>query len=414
MMVNGYGSEMGSSLSMRPVRLFRSAIVVIALMVVFSLNSLFANPAEGLNTVWTRVSAGWDYTCAVTAGKVFCWGNNSAGQIGLGYLQIREPRSKVYALDSVTEISAGLAHVCALKSDKTIWCWGSNEDGQIGFDVPITGQGPGFSAVPQKVSGISTAKAVASGKTHTCAIYESGTENRVKCWGSNDRGQLGQISDIQSTRVPLRVNGITNAIAITAGEQYTCALLATQRIACWGKNDKGQLGNNTNTDSVTPQEVRTSSGALTLATSVSGGNSHVCARRTDSTVWCWGWNQFGQLGDDSTSDRNRAVSVYGITTATSLGLGVGHYHSCAVLSGGSIKCWGSGSGYKLGNNSTSDQKRPVTVSGITTGSRVQGGDGHACGLKSDGSLWCWGDNLLGEVVDTLYPNAVKVPTQVGN
>lgn len=383
------------------VKILTIAIVLFGLSLV---NVAQSEPAKGVTTVWSQISSGSQHTCAVSASSVFCWGDNINGQIGLGWAEGKENRSAVYKLDSVSSISSGEAHTCALKSDGTVWCWGWNYYGQIGF-----GKTPGYSAVPQQVSGITTATAVASGTNHSCAIYTSGTEKRVKCWGQNNKGQIGQPLSTSVSATPLRVETISNATSISAGEGHTCVLLATKSISCWGWNDKGQLGNNSNSDSVVPVTVT----GITSATSVSSGFSHVCARLTNSTIRCWGWNYNGQLGDDTKTDRKVPVTVIGITTAIEAGIDAGYYHSCAVLLSGTLKCWGQGANYKLGNADTADQKVPVSVSGFSAGKLVSGGGSHTCAIKSDNSLWCWGLNDRRQVTNS-NSSVISVPTQIGN
>jgi alpha-tubulin suppressor-like RCC1 family protein len=363
-----------------------------------------SGPAKGVATAWSQVSSGSQHTCAISAASVFCWGDNTYGQMGLGWAEGKENRSAVYKLNSVSSISSGATHTCALKSDKTVWCWGSNAYGQIGF-----GKERSYSAVPQQVLGITTATAVTSGKNHSCAIYISGREKRVACWGANGKGQIGQLRSTSLSTKPMRVGTIRNAESISAGAGHTCVLLATKSIICWGWNDKGQLGNGSNSDSVVPVTVV----GITSATSVSSGFSHVCARLTDSKIRCWGWNVSGQLGDGTKTDRNKPVPVEGITTATRAGLSAGYYHNCAALSNGTLKCWGQDDNYKLGKPYTDDQTIPVLVAGFSSGKFVSGGGSHTCAIRLDNSLWCWGLNDRLQVTNS-DSSVISVPTQIGN
>jgi len=259
---------------------------------------------------------------------------------------------------SGSQIAAGGFHTCALRAGGTVQCWGNNQNGQLGNGTNT------YSTMPVSVSGLSGVTAIAAGGFHTCALLSGGT---VQCWGYNVFGQLGNGTTTDST-VPVSVTGITGATAISAGSAHTCALLSGGTVQCWGRNDYGQLGNGTNTDSTVPVSVSGLSGA----TAISAGDLHTCAALSGGTVQCWGDNQYGELGNGTTSfsppyGSNVPVSVSGLTGVTAISAGGGH--TCAVLSGGTVQCWGYNREGELGNgtNSTSypyDSSVPVSVSGL--------------------------------------------------
>ena len=247
-----------------------------------------------------------------------------------------------------TSVSAGYRHTCAVLSGGTVKCWGGGSYGQLGNGSTTSSQ-----TTPVSVSSISTATSVSAGDSHTCAVLSGGT---VKCWGGGSYGQLGNGSTTSSQTTPVSVSSISTATSVSAGDSHTCAVLSGGTVKCWGYGGYGQLGNGSITSSqTTPVSVN----SISTATSVSAGDYHTCAALSGGTVKCWGYGGYGQLGNGSTSSQTTPVSVSSISTATSVS--AGDYHTCAVLSGGTVKCWGGGYSGQLGNGSTSSQTTPVSV-----------------------------------------------------
>jgi len=353
----------------------------------FLLVSLLSLCAEGAS-----IALGEYHSCIMlTGGTVKCWGYNLYGQLGNGTLGSGTDSPTPVDVSGITtaaSIAAGGSHSCALLTDGTVKCWGRDDKGQLGNGDETTAD----SATPVTVTGITTATSLALGFSYSCALLTGGT---VKCWGYNDYGNLGDGTRANSA-TPVDVSGITTATSIASGRNHVCALLTDGTIKCWGHNGDGPIGNGVvSREQTTPVNVT----GIETATSIAAGGWHTCALLTDGTMMCWGWNIKGQLGyeTDPEDDRRYPDIVSGITTATSIGLG--GYHSCVLLTDGTVKCWGENIYGQLGNGTTTPQTSttPVDVSGITTATSIALGFHHACALLTDGAVMCWGYNFYGQL-----------------
>ena len=220
---------------------------------------------------------------------------------------------KVQGITNATTITASGGHSCALHEDGTISCWGDNRYGQLGNGEGGDGRDSGErSLVPVKVQGITDATAITTSDEHSCALHQTGT---ISCWGHNEYGQLGNGeggNDGDYSSVPVQVQGITNATTITTGDYHSCALHQIGTISCWGNNNYGELGNGTTNLSLVPVQVQ----GITNATAITAGSEHSCALLEDGTISCWGHNSSGQLGNgEGGNDGDRSlvpVQVVGI------------------------------------------------------------------------------------------------------
>lgn len=361
-------------------------------------NNTSPRPVPGLAPDVVKLALNRYFTCALRAnGEVFCWGlgftyNQVAGQFGLNAtLPVTQP-VRIEGLTNVVDIAAGEEHVCVRLADAKLKCWGSNSGGQLGNGVTPAYPYPWHS--PTTVTAYNgEANAVAAGGFHSCAITIGGG---VACWGANGYGQLG--GGFMSVVSPqaVTVSGLpTTVIAVSAGRQHTCALTTAREVYCWGRNDLGQLGNATEVHSSVPVRVAGLSGVQAIA----AGEYQTCALLTDGGVRCWGQNWTGQLGNGQSGNYYATpVAVIGLA-GRAVALAAGDDHMCAVTEGGAAQCWGYNVWGQLGNNSTLASSTPVTVTGLTSGvTAMTAGRSYTCAVVNGGAM-CWGDGSAGQLGD---------------
>jgi alpha-tubulin suppressor-like RCC1 family protein len=244
------------------------------------------------------------------------------------------------------------------------------------------------SSVPVEVQGLTNAIAIAGGGQHSLAVRRDGT---VWAWGYNYYGELGNGTTTIHSTVPVQVQGLTDAIAIAGGGYHSLVVKSDGTVWAWGLNDHGQLGNGTITNSRVPVLVQ----GLTNVVAIAGGMDHNLALRSDGTVWAWGYNGNGQLGNGTATNSGVPVEVQGLTNT--IGIGGGVYHSLAVRSDGTVWAWGDNYHGELGNGTATNSGVPVEVQGLTNVVAIAAGVYHSLALRNDGTVWAWGGNSWGEL-----------------
>lgn len=313
---------------------------------------------SGLGRGISAVAAGVWHTCALTtSGGVRCWGFNDDGQLGDGSTSGRLTPGPVVGLESgVIAIAAGSDHTCALTNAGAVKCWGKNSFGALGDNSnanrtrPVNVQGLNGGVVE-----------IAAGGAHSCARLSS---RQVRCWGDNLVGQLGDGTNTDRL-IPVGVSGISDAIELATGFAHTCAVRSTDVPMCWGDNSSGQLGDATTTSRSKPVYVVRVFGVQGIA----AGGLHTCSRDTNlatggGDVYCWGENSSDQLGG-ATSSTSIPSSVSALLSVGVTAIAAGMKHNCVLTTGfnvpSGLKCWGDNSYGQLGDNSRTNRRTPVDV-----------------------------------------------------
>ena len=372
-------------------------------------------PSEVQSAVYCivgRVAAGqYHSTVLKSDGSLWNWGYNLTGQLGdgtggdnsdsSGETTQRKVPVLACGMTNVVAIADGYTHSLAVKSDGTVWAWGIDWDGELGNGKVIGGvtgdrqHNTIWNKYPHPVGGLSHVISVAAGQYHSLALKSDGT---VWAWGGGGSGyNYGQLGDgsTQERDMPVQVGasvGFGNVVAIAGGTQHSLAVKSDGTVWAYGYNNHGQLGNGNTTTTNLPVQVTGLSGVMAIA----GGAQHSLALKSDGTVWAWGNNSFGQLGDGSTIQRTAPVQVSGLNGVVAIASG--DSHSLALKNDGTVWAWGYNVYGQLGigtseyaSHSTPIQVVGGDVTAITAGQR------HSLALKSDGSVWAWGYNNNGQL-----------------
>lgn len=452
----------------------------------------------GTDSDWQVVTTGDNHTVALkTDGTLWAWGTNSSGQLGIGSISAADQPTQV-GTDSgwTVGIAVGLVHTAAIRVNGTLWTWGTNNDGQLGGGISR--------ATPAQVGTATDWNTITAGNRHTVGTKFNGT---LWAWGDNgsyqlgdgtttDRNtptQLGTATNWQTVATnamgfstyAVKANGtlwrwgtinggnvttptqlgtdtnwenvfygenhiygkktngslwglgfnsngqlgigtysytptLTDIVCpetlvipqtcwknVSKGDNYTVAVKTDNSLWGWGHNNYGQLGDGTNTDKNTPTQIGTSGNWKTVA----AGANHTVAVKTDGTLWAWGYNNYGQLGDGTTvAYRNAPVRIGTATNWASVATGISH--TVAIKTDGTLWAWGKNDYSQLGDGSYLNQNAPIQIGTATNWKSVAVGMDHTLAIKTDNTLWAWGRNNYGQLGDTTYTNREQ-PVQIG-
>jgi alpha-tubulin suppressor-like RCC1 family protein len=353
----------------------------------------------------TSIRAGWSDSCAVVAGQAECWGLNDHGQLGNQSTVDSSTPAAVVGVEDVSAIAPAGDHACAIVSGGRVACWGYNGHGELGDRTTTS------SLKPVVVSGLGGAVTIAAGGRdtydgdYTCVVVFGGN---VECWGRNESGQLGDGTTSDSLG-PVAVEGITGATAIAAGAWDTCAIVTGGAVECWGDNHSGELGDGSTAASLTAVRVV----GLSDAVSVAVGTDHACAAVVSGTVYCWGYGADGDLGHSVNVLSSTPVSVTGLTGAVAVAAGEGY--SCAIVAGGEVRCWGFDDIGQLGNGTVSEATSSaiVKVVGVSGAESITAQGYHTCVIVAAGAVECWGDGEHGGLGNGEFRDSSRAVSVLG-
>ena len=333
-------------------------------------------------------------------GSLWGWGANTLGELGDGNWG-NTKISPIKIMDDVVTISVGDSHSLAIKSDGSLWAWGSNQYGKLGDSTAGN-----FAQNPIKI--MDDVIAISAGKYHSLAIK---SDRSLWAFGDNDNGKLGDGTKINKS-TPVKI--MDNVIAISAGAEHSLAIKSDGTLWAWGSNHLGRLGIDDNVNNkLTPEKIMDN----VIAIGARGG--HSLAIKSDGSLWAWGDNQYGQIGDGTTgfsSYKSTPVKIMDNVIAIS----AGEYHSFAIKSDGTLWAWGRNHDGQLGDgtggggwaDNTGNKSTPVKIMDDVIS--ISAGMSHNLAIKNDGTLLAWGANTLGQLGDgTLESKSVPIKIMDG-
>ena len=325
-------------------------------------------------------------------GSVWSWGDATYGQLGVRLSSLGSSKPEAIRrlngerLANITSIAAGGYHTVALDKNNKVWTWGRNSNGQLGYETKPIGTTDQMDwndnprIVEDKDGKELVVKAISAGNGHTLAV---GLDGRVWSWGLNTSGQLGRTGTTHDY-IPLEIPGLANIVAVAAGAEHSLALTAEGTVYGWGRNSNGQLGNGqSGYVNPVPEKIERLTGIMEIA----AGDNHTLALKNDrTTIWAWGSNVYGQIGDGGREDKLFPVQVQGINGVKRIA--AGNDHTIAIKDDGGVWTWGR-------NTSGTQESRttPIQVKGVNNAIAIGGGgtniDSYTLAIHQDGTVWKW-------------------------
>lgn len=353
------------------------------------------------DAIWAQVESGAFFTCGLDpAGAAHCWGLNTQGQLGdnSGVTKRSTPGPVAGGLTFQWLAGSGES-MCALTTGSDLYCWGDNSKGQLGDGTMVD------QPTPTLVAGGHLFVSVDSDQATMCGVTDAGDGY---CWGDNGWGNVGDGTFV-NRNVPTLISGGHQWVDMAAGSDFSCGVTTLGDSYCWGVGSR--LGNGSTSGLFnTPQLVSGGHAFLTIDAAA----SHACARESVGDAYCWGSNQFGQLGDGTTSAATTPTLVQGGHTWLAVVAGHGNAHNCGLTTAGDTYCWGRNNQGQIGDGLLVDATSPQMVSGGLAFAELSPGNWHSCGLTADGKAYCWGDNFqnqlgTGDALDSVTPVMVLDP-----
>jgi alpha-tubulin suppressor-like RCC1 family protein len=350
---------------------------------------------------WKNVSTGGAHTLGLGAdNSLWAWGRGNVGQLGLGSFTNVNLPTKVGTDLNWTQISCGNAHSMALKSDGTIWTWGRNLLGQLGNGSS------GNLAFPTQMGTLNNWVFICAGDEYSTAIKSDGT---LWAWGDNTYGQLGDgtFGSTENKSIPVQVGTDTNWLSVSAGNNHTMAIKTNGTLWTFGRNNSGQLGDGTNIDKITPVQIGTDTNWQTVSASL----YHTVALKNNGSLWTWGLNTNGQLGDGTNVDKNAPINIDPTLTFTKIARGIQHIIS--ERSNGTLWSNGLNVSGQLGDATVIAKSLPTAVNTVVNSWKtITSRFSHCAGIKTDGTMFMWGSNLYGQLGNGSSAAAVSSPVSI--
>lgn len=340
---------------------------------------------------WQSISTGSVHSMAISSnGTLWSWGYNFYGQLGIGSNNDTNQPFQVGTGNDWDYIATGNYSSFGIKTNGTLWSWGYNGSGQLGDGTTTNRNLP-----VQVTSGVmNNWDYVVSGTNHSLAIKTDGT---LWAWGDNNYGQVGNGTASNLQLLPIQIGFDTNWAGVSAGGTSSYAIKNNGTLWSWGHNNYGQLGDGTLINKNIPTQI----GSASTWSSVIGGLAHTIALKTNGSIWTWGLNLYGQLGDSSTVDKSTPIQIGNSTNWVLIDAGL--YNSVAKKNDGSLWGWGSNNYGQIGDGTNTQRILPVQIGNQTTWQSSDVG-GHTLALKTDGSIHSCGSNYSGQLGNATNSN----------
>jgi alpha-tubulin suppressor-like RCC1 family protein len=359
---------------------------------------------ENDKTIYWSNGVRWQAIYWTTSDNVslYSWGNNGNGQLGDNTtVDKSSPVSVVGGFTDWCQVSAGSNHSLAVRTNGTLWAWGCNSNGLLGDDTTTSTSSP-----VSVVGGFTDWCQVSAGSNHSLAVRTNGT---MWAWGFPGDGRLGDGTITGAISPVSVVGGFTDWCQASAGGFHSGGIRCDGSLWMWGYNGKGQLGVVDTTDRCSPVSV---AGGFTDWRQVGAGHKHTVALKQNGTLWAWGYNNCGQLGDASTNNTSSPVSVVGGFTDWCQ-ISAGKYHNAGLRTNGTIWAWGGNNCGQIGDSTLVNKSSPVSVVGGFTNWCLVAAYEHTSAIKTDGSLWTWGPSCFGQIGDGFTVNRSSPVSIVG-
>jgi alpha-tubulin suppressor-like RCC1 family protein len=343
----------------------------------------------GSDTDWVAVAAGDGHRLGLKAnGTLWAWGSNFWGQLGDGTNTDKNTPVQVGSDDNWVAVAAGVGHTVGLKADGSLWAWGYNYYGQLGDGTNTDKNSP--TQIGSDLNWIT----IAAGGYHTIALEADGT---LWAWGDNGSGQLGDGTSLNTKNLPTEIGFDTDWVEIAGGNGHTVGLKSNGTLWAWGYNYYGQVGNGT---SLNAWDEPILIGSDDDWVSVEAGYRHTVALKSDGSLWAWGNNEYGQLGDGDNPFTDTTIPNYMGADDDWIAIAAYFYQTFGLKSDGTLSSWGYNNSGQLGDGTTTDKNTPTIITDIGSHWKTSAAGGHhTVAVKSDGTLWAWGYNNEGEIGD---------------